>query len=291
MHGTTTAIIEIGWNRTRALYATEFHPKFCKDVCLQTSQDYFSYFNEIKEIMKVDSILIIEREDFCLKEKKLIAEVILENKIFQSFLFIKNIVCDAFGHGKTTCMVIRGSEKYMSTSVIQGGIIQESCRIENGMWFLESKIHEIIKSIGYHNDKNRLYDSRCILEDQEEIAAFESISKIKISQAIEDACNQIIQKTVEMRSKYRINKKNTSNGCIILSGPMFEYKPFYNYMIQKLNEAIPKDFTDFFLRDHNLDCTILGASIFAANDKSKMLYITKAAYDNIGETLLSSELF
>lgn len=294
IQGTTTAILEIGWDFIKAGYAGDFHAIIFKEISLHNNFNESTFTTILKEIaneLKSDSILIIEREDFNLKQKSKILSIIYDNKIFESVLFLKNIICDAFGHGKTTCAVIRCSENFISGSTIVSGNVNETLLIEKGCRFLEGKIKEDIVKFNIKTDKGQLFDTKSILETDEHINIFENATKTKIFSYVESECDEIISKIVEMRNKYRINKKNVSNGCIIVSGNMFKYKPFYNFIISKLQSSIPNDFTDFFLRENNLDCTFVGASILASNDKSKIYFITKESFAKIGDNILVQKIF
>lgn len=282
MPRTTTMIIEFGDNHLKVGYAGDFLPMFVESVNYkQTSKS--SLIEKYCTQLDVDSAIIVEDYDESVSTRKTILSDLLGSRVLGSLMFLKNTICDSFGHGKTSCTVLRFTDTYASATTVLTGQIQET-HLKELDWSIE--LSNILKT----HDKLSIYSPTEVLDSDEIIQMIESEFNIKVFDIISDVCLKMINNIYDMRNKYRINKKNTSNGCIILSGSLFRFKSFYNYLKKGLLNKISHDYSDFVLKHNLLDCTFAGASLFGANDKSKLIFITQNDYLSLGNDILKTKV-
>lgn len=285
-----TLILDVGSKYTRVGYTGDFHPAIVEET---PTEEFVSAASEytlkvmekyVKEL-GVDSLIVIESTAQDMEFRHEIIKQSFTKRLCSSLLFLKSPVCDAFGHGKTSCAVLSCSAGSMSASIVINGKIAETFKHSVGSILLEAYITDRIRELEKLHAKVLPPEQslpRLVLESSETIDMLMEKFKVDVFQPIRFECCDLIDRVVEMRARHCINKKNLSNGCIVLSGGLFKYKPFLDLVKGTLISKLSDDFSDFILREKELDCTFAGASVFGMNDQTKPLYISLQDFQNIG---------
>jgi len=283
---TTSLVIDAGSRFVKIGYAGDHHPFVVHDTTQShnTVDSIVKYIEKYSKEFDVDSFIVIESQKQNLESRKKIVQQVFVKRLCESVLFLRSPLCDAFGHGKISCTVLGCSASTLSASVILNGKIVESIFHPKGSLFLEEDILREVEKLNVKTELGLPTGNlpRLILESEDLIRRIEDEYKIDVFKSVKDEVFSLIDNIIEMRNKYNINKKNVANGCIILSGGMFKYKPFFAMAKMQLTGKLGEDFSDFILRDNNLDCTFFGASLVGSNDCSKTLFISSYDFQKSG---------
>lgn len=300
-----TLIVDIGTELTKVGYTGDFHPKYCfRTAEFIASKPTLSQDTTCKILEKyvkeslIDSLIIVENPDSELVDASKILRFLFVNKLCLSVMFLKSPICDVFGFGKISGTVLSCSASTFRTSAVLNGKIVETYAKHGGSRLLENTINELVIPVVRDNlpefetilqmkpqfDVSKLFYR--ILESPEAITKLKSEYHIDIQSLIFEGISEFIDKIPVLRSTYHINKKNSANGCIILSGGLFRFDTFYCLVKALVIDRIGADFSDFILRDKELNCTFAGASVFGANTQSKTMFITSYDWQNVGCDIL-----
>lgn len=276
--GTTTLIFEFNLKLFKVGYAGDYFPLVQSEYSNSMKDDCFFIIEKYVKEFLVDSILIIENEvlDFKLE----ILKFVFDTKLCGSVIFLSNILCNSFGFGKTSCVVLNwGFDEFSAATVLNGIVTEKEIKKVGYSDYIENISYSIPDTFIEKNPIS-IIESEFLTNDLEINYNFNIFNNI-----LPDI-RELIKKLVDMRNKYKINKKNISNGCIILSGPFVRYDSFINLLKSEIFNLISVDFSDFILCDKTIDCTFVGASLFASNDLSKPLFITPGDFKLYGNSVL-----
>jgi len=301
-----TLIVDIGSEFAKVGYSGDFHPKYRfrtadfitpkpaspLEIPCRILEKY------VKECL-VDSLIIVESPDSGPDEAAKMLRFLFTNKLCQSVFFLKSQIADAFGFGKVSGTVVSCSASAFRTTVVQNGRISETHALPGGARQLESivsqlmtpeSVRSVLDEMPRHSEVSGTADETAmlysILESQETIDRLKSEYDIDILAALTPTIMEVIESVSAMRCAYYINKKNSANGCIILSGGLFRFDPFYTFFKLQMMERIGADFSDFILRDKELNCTFVGASVFGMNPQTKPMFITSQDWQSMGAEIL-----
>lgn len=288
-----TLILDVGTKYTRVGYAGDFHPARVEETVteelISAASEYTLKVMEkyVKEL-EIDTLIIIESMAQDIEFRNRIVMESFTKRLCGSILFLKSPVCDAFGHGKTSCAVLSCSAGSMTASTVINGRVVETHRSPADTMILEEYVMHRVGELEERSHIDSLLGQegqnlpRSILESSEAVDLLMEKFGVDVFQHIRPECHNLIDRIIEMRNKHCINRKNTSNGCVILSGGLFKYKPFLDLVRGCLISKLSDDFSDFILREKELDCTFAGASVFGMNDQTKPLYISSHDFQSIG---------
>ncbi|KAM0679666.1 hypothetical protein GINT2_002074 [Glugoides intestinalis] len=242
-----TMIAEFSSRFIRIGYAGDVHPLLTLDTPSAFKTEPISFIcTSLEKYLQMffsDSLIFIQNPTFTYNDKVAIAKFLFVNKICQSIFFLPAPLADTFGFGKVSGMVVSCGASATTVSTIINGTVVES---------------------------ESTYPIQRMCGDRE----LEEELTVEIVEALLPVFDSIIDIVIANRTKYSINKKNAANGCIILTGGVFRFEPFFCLFRQKLLERIGEDFSDFVLREKELNSTFVGASLFGMNDQTKPLFIT-----------------
>lgn len=283
-----TLILDVGSKYTKVGYAGDFHPSIMEETAAEPSPERaLKAMKKYVEELGIDSLVVVEDAALDMESRSRIVKECFTRKICSSIIFLKSPVCDAFGHGKTTCVVLSCSAGSMTASTIINGQIAEMHRVPVGSMVLEEYVAQKAKEMRDQCTADLLPPDSpslpmLVLESAEIVDLLTERFGIDVFQPVRDGCHNLVEKIAEMRARHGINRKSMSSGCIVLSGGMFRYKPFLGLVRSCLVSRLSEDLSDLVLRERELDCTFAGASVFGMNDQTKMLYITLHDFQNIG---------
>ncbi|ELA42069.1 uncharacterized protein VICG_00918 [Vittaforma corneae ATCC 50505] len=298
-----TLIVDIGSKFTKIGYSGDFHPTYTFKTSSFSPFQATSYETACKILEKylkecsVDSLILIESPDFGFEDSSKILKFLFVNKLCQSVLLLKSPIADIFGFGKVSGTVLCCSASSFRVSTVINGRIVESHVLAGGSARLESAISKLLADSGENrgivqdilqcevfNDPAITVSS--ILESRESIENLKARCGVDIFEILRPDIAAMVDKVVSTRSSYYINKKNSANGCIILSGGLFRFDSFHNFVKSLILDRIGADFADFVLRDRNLNCTFVGASVFGMNNQTKTMFMTYYDWQNVGADIL-----
>lgn len=284
-----TIIIDVGSEYTKIGFCGDFHPCIVEKSSLLSSADFSETI--IKSLERcstefgVDSFIVLDNKENSTEIRKRIVQQMFIRKIGSSIFFLKNALCDVFGHGKISGTILSCGAGSLQASTVLNGKLVETYSHSIGSLLVEDYINKNVveldlKSIlNIDNDTNI---ARSILESVEAINTLKNNHNIDVFELIRPKCYELVDVILNMRSKYYINKKNAANGCIILSGGLFKYKAFLEMLKERILSQLNDNFSDFILYDNDLNCTFLGASLFGSNVCTKPLFISSYDFHSIG---------
>lgn len=242
-----TLIADFSSRFIRIGYAGDAHPLITIDTPTSFESQPLSFVcTSLEKYLKEfssDSLIFIENSKLAYSDKVSIVRFLFVNKICQSIFFLQAPLADIFGFGKVSGIVVSCTASAATVSTVINGRLAEA-----------ESTDPIQRACGERE-----------LE--------ESLTQ-ELTESLLPGVNWIIDRVIATRTKYSINKKNAANGCIILTGGVFRFEPFFSLVKQKLLERIGEDFSDFVLREKELNSTFVGASVFGMNNQTKPLFIT-----------------
>lgn len=244
---TNTLIADFGTKFTRIGYAGDFHPYFVVETPELSEKSKIEFVCKTleKQLKKTstDSLILIQSHLFDQEAALSVLKYLFINKICQSIYFLKSPVADIFGFGKISGTVVSCSASSTSVSTVINGRIVET-----------ESIPPIQSGYSVQDLENPLTES--------------------MIKSINPGLEWIVEKVATSRVKNSINKKNTANGCVILTGGVFRCQSFFEHFRQLILARIGEDFSDFILRDKELNSTFTGASVFGMNNQTKLIFIS-----------------
>lgn len=287
-----TLIVDFGTEFTKIGYSGDFHPTFTfktpKNIDNNICDTFCKLLEKYLKDLSCDSLIFIENTHVHPENKIKILRFLFSNKFCNSILFLSSLLADIFGFGKISGTIISCSASKFQTATIINGKIIENNSYNNGSLLLEDKLLANVDSSILSNQSNIV---STILESTDICDMLKNDHNIDIFDYIKDDIIKMVDEIANSRFKHYINKKNASNGCIILSGGLFKYDIFYNYVKSIILEKIGADFSDFILRDKDLNSTFVGAAIFGMNNQTKPMFITSYDWQNIGSEILKLKAF
>jgi actin-related protein len=288
-----TLIIEIGSFQAKIGYAGDFHPTYFVDFTPKSNE--LDIISDFVKKTSCDSIIYVEPDNFLLETKIKILNFVFSNKIAESITFLNCRVAEAFGSGKITACILSCSSSKLCTSVVLNGKLIEHDEFGGGINFLKNEILKLISHSLSSSEEtaspgniSESYDDiafQTLFESIENIREFEKKYKIDIFNILKSNLIKCVEKIKESRTNNCINKKNTANGCIILTGGLIRYDPFYQFVSSLLLDKIGEDFSDFILRDKDLINSFAGASLFGMNNETKTMFITASDWESCGSEI------
>lgn len=294
---TTTLIFDIEDNQLLIGYSGDFHPTYFIPLLPSKLSDSLEFIcKTIENYVKItmtDSLIFLEPDNSPTEFKSTILSYIFSNKIAQSAIFLNHKVAESFGAGKATATILNCSYISQSYATVTNGKITEFQTFENGFVSLKNLLIQKIYDSDHKNsiiremlDENFKESDDLILsnvlESLEKINLLRAKYKIDIFSLIKPSISKMVSVITESRFKNSMHKKNTSTSCIILSGSLFKYDLFYDFVKSCILEEIGSDFSDFVLRDKDLIYSFVGASIFGMNNYAKPMFITAHDWKSIG---------
>lgn len=299
-----TLIVDVGSEFTKIGYSGDFHPVYTFKTSTCSPSEATSLYDTACRILEkylkkcsADSLVLIEDPDSGLEDKSQMLKFLFVNKLCQSVLLLKSPIADAFGFGKVSGTVFCCSASSFRVSTVINGKIVESHMLSGGSALLESTISKMITDSGEcrsavqdmlqceaFNDPTVVLSS--VLESSENIENLKARYGVDIFEILRPGITAMVDKIASTRSSHYINKKNSANGCIILSGGLFRFDPFYNFVKSLILSKIGADFADFVLREKSLNCTFVGASVFGMNNQTKTMFMTSYDWQNVGADIL-----
>lgn len=296
-----TLIFDFGSNFTKVGYVGEFHPIVFFNTPKESSLCDLSCssIEKFSKEQSVDSAIILETEALTFEDKAKILKHIFANKIVNSILFLNKRVAEAFGAGKCSGIVWRFSNSVLGVFVIINGKLVESFTASqnalNGKTMIMEKIQrspeiltEVRNTIGGNTSDLKFIR---IVESKDCVNMLQEKYNLDAFEGLRESFSECVTKISEFRIKYSIQKKNTSNGCILMTGGYFKTDAVYEEAKGLLVDKIGVDFNDFILRDRELINSFFGASVFGANNQTKMMYITAQDWQNIGSDIIKLKSF
>lgn len=303
-----TLIVDVGTAFTKIGHSGDFRPTYCFRTAEFLPPDRVSLQDASCKILEkymreclVDSLILIESLDSGFEDAAKILNFLFVNKVCQSILFLKSPLADAFGFGKVSSVVLSCSASMFRVTVVINGKILETSVEKGGSIWMEQTIQGQLAALGdeyqgvleeiFESDLTRPISLNSILESSEIIEKLRDRCNIDVFQCISPAIISMAEKIAALRTSYCINKKNSANGCIILSGGMFRFDPFFQFVKSQILDKIGLDFGDFVLRDKELNCTFAGASLFGMNTATKTMFITAYDWKNVGTDIFKLKSF
>lgn len=303
---TTTLIFDIGTKHTLIGYAGDFHPTYFistpQSIHSEMAETICKIIETYVKMTMTDSIVILEPNNFQEECKLKILSFLFSNKLVQSLVFLNSRVAETFGAGKTTASILNCSFSSISSALVINGKLTELQTYEDGANFIKTQLTEQIKNLGKKStmlseifeenidlESDRILYS--LLESPEKINLLNQEYKIDLFKISKVNILKAIDTINESRVQNCMNKKNTLTSCIILTGGLFKYEAFYEFVKSSLIEKIGADFNDFILRDKDLIYSFVGASLFGMNNHAKPMYITAHDWKSIGSEIIKIKGF
>lgn len=319
-----TLIVEVGSYISKVGYTGDFLPTYVfktDNSCNNLSLTSCKILEEFLKKTSLDSFIFIEPDNFTFEMRIEILKYIFTNKLANSMTFLNCRVAEAFGGGKVTTSILSCSSSGISSSLVLNGKLSEFTSFGNGRVFLRDALideinksdfkneiyREINKSKMYREDasdkaKSKIYQEfasdeakdlflSSILESEENIDLLKIKYKIDFFAILRPTLVKSIEKIHESRKANCMNKKNASNGSILLTGGLFKYETFCNFVKSLILDKIGFDFTDFILRDKELINSFAGASVFGSNNQTKQMFITAFDWQSMGSEIVKLKSF
>lgn len=261
-----TVIIDIGSVYTRIGYAGDFHPikvietaSLSKKIFIENSviTDINLYIKALEKVGKIctkddwkgynnrnntlftDSAIIIVHTTESDQNISDIKRILQNRRIFNSFLIMKSAICESFGGGKLTAVILSCSGGSSTITAISNG-----------------------KIINCYKCEERIIGSeRSVIDSDGDTESFTDINSIY----------SLIDKMMGFRRKNG-SKKNMANCGIVLSGGIFKDKVLFEKCREYIGDRYGNGVRDSMAKEMGFELGFTGASIFGDNIESKVLF-------------------
>lgn len=297
----STLIVKVGKNDIWAGYAGDFHPMHLEMPASPTAHEEETLDLEkslmlIAKLLKqkqTDSLLMITPNSTSCKEKQRMAAELSDQSVCRSVLFLPKAVCEAFGNGKTSSVVISCGFVATEVSLVTKGELTETRVLGKGLQPIYDRIRDILERNNFSRDAPVEAITQIIVEkaltfrdcseyfrDKDDEAELKGMVK----EYIKECVSAVETATAMVRGAH--HKKSFGQNCVVIAGRVCSMQMSIGAIVEEIKNELGENVKDMLVYNTLLPAAFTGASVFGLNNQSKTMFTSPkdVRYDVLSES-------